>query len=109
MSTVYGRNWKKEVRTAMQYHCAAAVGSVDLALFVCSDLSDIKDLQLVILSTFSSQSEEVRSAASYALGNVCVHVCSVIVPFVKSCVPWPSFQCMYLVCLSVRAIGKCLG
>lgn len=33
-----------------------------------SDLSRINDLQQVILGTFSSQSEEVRSAASYALG-----------------------------------------
>jgi len=33
-----------------------------------SDLSGVKDLQVVILNTFSSQSEEVRSAASYALG-----------------------------------------
>ena len=38
-----------------------------------SDLSSIADLQTVILSTFSSQSEEVRSAASYALGE-CVGV-----------------------------------
>ena len=38
----------------------------------CSDLSGVKDLQLVILNTFSSQSEEVRSAASYALGNEAV-------------------------------------
>ena len=29
----------------------------------------MQDLQLVILNTFSSQSEEVRSAASYALGG----------------------------------------
>ena len=34
-----------------------------------SDLSSIADLQVVILNTFSSQSEEVRSAASYALGK----------------------------------------
>lgn len=34
-----------------------------------SDLSRVADLQQVILSTFSSQSEEVRSAASYALGG----------------------------------------
>ena len=36
---------------------------------VCSDLSCVQDLQVVILNTFSSQSEEVRSAASYALGT----------------------------------------
>ena len=34
-----------------------------------SDLSSIGDLQVVILSMFSSQSEEVRSAASYSLGE----------------------------------------
>ena len=34
-----------------------------------SNLSGITNLQVVILNTFSSQSEEVRSAASYALGQ----------------------------------------
>ncbi len=40
-----------------------------LYVCVCSDLSCVQDLQVVILNTFSSQSEEVRSAASYALGT----------------------------------------
>ncbi len=40
-----------------------------LCVCVCSDLSCVQDLQVVILNTFSSQSEEVRSAASYALGT----------------------------------------
>ncbi len=35
----------------------------------CSDLGRVGGLQQVILGTFSSQSEEVRSAASYALGR----------------------------------------
>ena len=36
---------------------------------LCSDLSNVPDLQTIILSTFSSQTEEVRAAASYALGT----------------------------------------
>ena len=58
--------------------------SSHLALFVCSDLSDIKDLQLVILNTFSSQSEEVRSAASYALGTI-LHVCTLFILYQILC------------------------
>lgn len=40
-----------------------------LFLYWYSDLSHVQDLQTIILSTFSSQTEEVRAAASYALGT----------------------------------------
>lgn len=45
--------------------------SVIMVLFslVCSDLSSIDTIQDVIMNMFGSASEEVRSAASYALGN----------------------------------------
>lgn len=35
----------------------------------CSDLSSHGEIQSVILESFSSQNEEVKSAASYALGK----------------------------------------
>ena len=40
-----------------------------MEIFVYSDLSGFSDLQHVIINVFSSPSEEVRSAASYALGK----------------------------------------
>ena len=40
-----------------------------MEIFVCSDLSGFSDLQHVIINVFSSPTEEVRSAASYALGK----------------------------------------
>ncbi|XP_012274263.1 cullin-associated NEDD8-dissociated protein 1 [Orussus abietinus] len=46
------------------------------------DLSGINLLKHVILSSFSSQSEEVKSAASYTLGNVAVGNLSVYLPFI---------------------------
>ena len=40
-----------------------------MEIFVYSDLSGFSDLQHVIINVFSSPTEEVRSAASYALGE----------------------------------------
>jgi hypothetical protein len=37
-----------------------------------SDLSSHGDIQNVILESFSSQNEEVKSAASYALGKILI-------------------------------------
>ena len=51
------------------------------------DLSKIGVLKAALLESFTNQSEEVKSAASYALGNValgnlqvtsCTELCSVI-------------------------------
>ena len=39
---------------------------------VYSDLSGFSDLQHMIINVFSSPTEEVRSAASYALGKTCI-------------------------------------
>ncbi|KAJ8879876.1 hypothetical protein PR048_020493 [Dryococelus australis] len=46
------------------------------------DLSSIGNLKQVILQSFSSQSEEVKSAASYTLGSVAVGNLPQYVPFV---------------------------
>lgn len=37
-------------------------------IFFCSDLSSIPELKGILLDSFSSQSEEVKTAASFALG-----------------------------------------
>lgn len=92
--TIISNDWCSMIRARIQFGCSVCcqwekleersesvcVGVSPSLVHVhfyllCSDLSGIKDLQLVILNTFSSQSEEVRSAASYALGIVCVCVC----------------------------------
>jgi len=46
------------------------------------DLSGQGDLQKIIMDSFSSPSEEVKSAASYALGNVTVGNLPKLLPFV---------------------------
>ena len=71
MFAVCGRDRKEEVssysfRFLISFSGVALDSTFD---FPCSDLSRVTDLQQVILGTFSSQSEEVRSAASYALGE----------------------------------------
>ena len=43
-----------------------------MELSVYSDLSGFSDLQHIIINVFSSPTEEVRSAASYALGKTCI-------------------------------------
>lgn len=40
------------------------------SLFLFSDLSGNKELRNVIIDSFSSSSEEVKSAASFALGKL---------------------------------------
>ena len=41
-----------------------------VVLNLCSDLSSQPELQNVVLDCFSSSNEEVKSAASYALGMI---------------------------------------
>ncbi|XP_065897890.1 cullin-associated NEDD8-dissociated protein 1-like [Dysidea avara] len=49
-----------------------------------SDLSGFGNLQQVIIDVFSSPTEEVRSAASFALGNICAGNLSKYIPFIMS-------------------------
>jgi len=44
-------------------------------LNLCSDLSSQPELQNVVLDCFSSSNEEVKSAASYALGMITRFFC----------------------------------
>lgn len=53
-----------------------------LFFLYCSDLSSITSLKQVILNSFSPPSEEVKSAASYALGSIAVGNLPEYLPFV---------------------------
>ena len=55
-----------------------------------SDLSSISNLQDVIIQLFNSPSEEIRSAASYALGIV--YVCIYLSIYVSGII----YVCIYL-------------
>lgn len=46
------------------------------------DLSGINSLKHVILNSFSSHSEEVKSAASYTLGNIAIGNLPEYLPFI---------------------------
>lgn len=70
----------EESSDSVRLLCLLSVGEVGKK----SDLSSISDLQTVILGTFSSQSEEVRSAASYALGSVSAGNLHRYLPFILS-------------------------
>ena len=70
------------------------------------DLSSHGDIQNVILESFSSQNEEVKSAASYALGNVSVGNMQKFLPFVlKEIENQPKRQ--YLLLHSLKEIISC--
>lgn len=51
-------------------------------LFGFRDLSGIASLKHIILNSFSSHSEEVKSAASYTLGNIAVGNLPEYLPFI---------------------------
>lgn len=60
--------------------CLLSIGEIGRQV----DLSGISDLKSVILQTFSSPSEEVRSAASYTLGSVSAGNLSQFLPYILS-------------------------
>lgn len=70
------------------------------------DLSETPELQGVILDSFSSPNEEVKSAASYALGNVSVGNLPKLLPFVLQEIDrQPKRQ--YLLLHSLKEIISC--
>ncbi|XP_076759288.1 cullin-associated and neddylation-dissociated 1 isoform X1 [Xylocopa sonorina] len=70
------------------------------------DLSGITSLKHIILSSFSSHSEEVKSAASYTLGNIAVGNLPEYLPFIlKEIEAQPKRQ--YLLLHSLKEIITC--
>ncbi|XP_046829916.1 cullin-associated NEDD8-dissociated protein 1 isoform X2 [Vespa crabro] len=70
------------------------------------DLSGINSLKHIILNSFSSHSEEVKSAASYTLGNIAVGNLPEYLPFVlKEIEAQPKRQ--YLLLHSLKEIIAC--
>lgn len=96
-------NIKNEGQTdSVRLLCLLSIGEIGRK----SDLSGVQDLQLVILSTFSSQSEEVRSAASYALGSVSAGNLEQYLPFILSEIQGnPKRQ--YLLLHSLKEVISC--
>ncbi|XP_033207231.1 cullin-associated NEDD8-dissociated protein 1 isoform X2 [Belonocnema kinseyi] len=70
------------------------------------DLSNINSLKLIILSSFSTHSEEVKQAASYTLGNIAVGNLPEYLPFIlKEIEAQPKRQ--YLLLHSLKEIITC--
>lgn len=73
-----------------------------------TDLSGIEDLKCVLLEAFSSQSEEVKTAASFALGSVSVGNLPEYLPFVlREISEQPRRQ--YLLLHSLKEVISCLS
>lgn len=51
-------------------------------MFYYRDLTSVPNLKQVILNSFSVVSEEVKSAASYALGSICIGNLQQYLPFI---------------------------
>lgn len=72
------------------------------------DLSTVKDLNNMIIEMFSHVSEEVKSAASYALGSICIGNLEVYLPFIlQESQQQPKRQ--YLLLHSLKEVITCLS
>nr|XP_023013763.1 cullin-associated NEDD8-dissociated protein 1 [Leptinotarsa decemlineata] len=72
------------------------------------DLNTISNLKQVILHSFSAVSEEVKSAASYALGSICIGNLQQYLPFIlKESQDQPKRQ--YLLLHSLKEVITCLS
>lgn len=72
------------------------------------DLSSVPNLKQVILNSFSVVSEEVKSAASYALGSICIGNLQQYLPFIlKESQDQPKRQ--YLLLHSLKEVITCLS
>ena len=78
---------------------------MNLPSFPFSDLSSDANLQSTVVGCFNHQSEEVKSAASYALGNVALGNLEFYLPFVlKEIETQPKRQ--YLLLHSLKEVGQ---
>ncbi|XP_057661547.1 cullin-associated NEDD8-dissociated protein 1 isoform X2 [Diorhabda carinulata] len=72
------------------------------------DLTSIPNLKQVIFQSFSALSEEVKSAASYALGSICIGNLQQYLPFIlKESQDQPKRQ--YLLLHSLKEVITCLS
>ncbi|KAJ8923621.1 hypothetical protein NQ315_010200 [Exocentrus adspersus] len=72
------------------------------------DLTSVPNLKQVILNSFSVVSEEVKSAASYALGSICIGNLQQYLPFIlKESQDQPKRQ--YLLLHSLKEVITCLS
>ncbi|KAL1492929.1 hypothetical protein ABEB36_011093 [Hypothenemus hampei] len=89
---------------AQQIFALLVVGEIGREI----DLSSMLNLKQVILNSFSLVSEEVKSAASYALGSICIGNLQVYLPFIlKESQQQPKRQ--YLLLHSVKEVITCLS
>lgn len=89
---------------SIQLFALLAIGEIGRHI----DLSSVADLNPVLLEAFSSQSEDVKTAASFALGNVSVGNLTEYLPFVlKEIGEQPRRQ--YLLLHSLKEIISCLS
>jgi cullin-associated NEDD8-dissociated protein 1 len=73
--------------------------------FFCSDLSLNASLKTIILDSFNDSNEEVKSAASYALGNLSLGNLEAYLPFVLNEIETkPKRQ--YLLLHSLKEVSK---
>ncbi|KAL1433050.1 hypothetical protein MTO96_002025 [Rhipicephalus appendiculatus] len=89
---------------SIQLFALLAIGEIGRHI----DLSSVADLNPVLLEAFSSQSEDVKTAASFALGSVSVGNLTEYLPFVlKEIGEQPRRQ--YLLLHSLKEIISCLS
>ncbi|KAL3213225.1 hypothetical protein MRX96_035569 [Rhipicephalus microplus] len=89
---------------SIQLFALLAIGEIGRHI----DLSSVADLNSVLLEAFSSQSEDVKTAASFALGSVSVGNLTEYLPFVlKEIGEQPRRQ--YLLLHSLKEIISCLS
>ncbi|KAF8766423.1 Cullin-associated NEDD8-dissociated protein 1 like protein [Argiope bruennichi] len=87
---------------SVQLFALLAIGEIGKHI----DLSSITELKTVLLDSFSSQSEEVKTAASFALGSVAIGNLPEYLPFVLSEIEnQPKRQ--YLLLHSLKEIISC--
>ncbi|KAH1023273.1 cullin-associated NEDD8-dissociated protein 1 isoform X2 [Dendroctonus ponderosae] len=97
-----------------EIQCATSDSQQIFALLVVGeigreiDLTSVPNLKQVILSAFSAMSEEVKSAASYALGSICIGNLQQYLPFIlKESQEQQKRQ--YLLLHSVKEVITCLS